>query len=177
MSVASELPNFTPALGHTYMPPPKANRSKVTESQLTQASKESTPMPDSLPGAKKVSSPLSANTSTYLNSRLFSESLDLTLRYGEEYMDENPITGHPGDFHLSTTGRKGKDNLKVPPVAKGHPQNQAKTFATTSEAKGVDTPTARKGSKSEKSPKTPGIPKPKRRKSKAPSSAGGISPT
>jgi mediator of RNA polymerase II transcription subunit 6 len=138
-------------------------------------------MPDSLPSAKKAL-PLSANTSTYLSSRLLGESLDLTLRYADEYMDENPITGHPGDFHLSTTGRKGRDNLKALPASKSLSQSQSgvKTTAPpTPEKIVVDVPplSMRKGSKGDKSPKTPGMPKPKRRKSKALVSAGGISPT
>jgi mediator of RNA polymerase II transcription subunit 6 len=164
--------------------PLNANRSKTSESHLAHASKENTPIPDSLSSAKKTS-PSSVNTSTYLSSRLLAESLDMTLRYGEEYMDENPITGHPGDFHLSTTGRKGRpgDALKVPPVTtKGlSQQSQAKTNTappTPEAAKAADiVPPVRKGSRGDKSPKTPGMPKPKRRKSKALSSAGGISPT
>jgi mediator of RNA polymerase II transcription subunit 6 len=108
----------------------------------------------------------------------------MTLRYGEEYMDENPITGHPGDFHLSTTGRKG-NTLKIPPgpaASKGlTPYSQAKTATETptpEAAKAADViPPVRKGSRGDKSPKTPGMPKPKRRKSKGLNSAGGVSPT
>ena len=32
------------------------------------------------------------------------------MRFGGEYIDKNPITGRPGEFHLSSTGRKA-----VPP--------------------------------------------------------------
>jgi mediator of RNA polymerase II transcription subunit 6 len=142
-------------------------------------------MPDSLPpsSTKKALSP-SANTSAYASSRLLSESIDLTLRYADEYMDENPITGHPGDFHLSTTGRKSRENLKGLPASKNSSQSQSQAKSTappTPEKVVVDTNVAlvgaRKGSRGDKSPKTPGMPKPKRRKSKALGSAGGISPT
>jgi mediator of RNA polymerase II transcription subunit 6 len=91
-------------------------------------------------------------------------------------MDENPITGQPGDFHLSTTGRKEKDKLMVPLPNKGSTTATGKP-APQPPALKTDIPAARKGSKSEKSPRTPGAPKLKRRKSKAPMSAGGISPT
>lgn len=143
-------------------------------------------MPDSLPSTSaKKSLPLSANNSTYLSSRLLAESLDLTLRYADEYMDENPITGHPGDFHLSTTGRKGQQsNLKALPASRSasQSQNSLKTTAPPTPEKvvvdvNVPSVSTRKGSKGDKSPKTPGMPKPKRRKSKALGSAGGISPT
>jgi mediator of RNA polymerase II transcription subunit 6 len=142
-------------------------------------------MTDSIPptNTKKSLNP-SSNTSTYASSRLLSESLDLTLRYGDEYMDENPITGHPGDFHLSTTGRKGRENQKALPGSKSSSQSQSQAKTTgppTPEKIVVDTNVplvgARKGSKGDKSPKTPGMPKPKRRKSKGLGSAGGISPT
>ena len=88
-------------------------------------------------------------------------------------MDETPITGQPGDFHLST-GKK--DKLLVPATANKGPLSVGKLAAPTPLK--TDIPPARKGSKSEKSPKTPGggAPKPKRRKSKA-LGAGGISPT
>ena len=93
------------------MPPPTANRLKSTESQLGQASKEATPLPESLQSKK---SPTSTNSSTFLSSRLLEETLNITLKYGDEYMDENPITGQPGEFHLSSTGRKEAGKLAVP---------------------------------------------------------------
>lgn len=158
------------------MPPQQANRLKP-DSQLSQASKENTPMPDPLAGSKKSSQP-GAYTSTYLGSRLLAESLEMSIRYGDEYMDENPITGHPGEFHLSTTGRKDKNKLAVPGASRGPLSSQAKTSAPpTPEPRAGEVPPTRKGSKGDKSPRTPGMPKPKRRKSKAPISAGGLSPT
>jgi mediator of RNA polymerase II transcription subunit 6 len=177
ISTASTLPNFSPALGHTYMPPPTAK--KAPESQISQTSKENTPMPDSLPGAKKVPA-TSASSSTYLNERLLADSFRLSLQYGDEFMDENPITGQPGAFNLSTTGRKEKNKLAVPAVANGPTLSQPKTSAPptpTPELRAGVLPPVRKGSKGDKSPRTPGMPKPKRRKSKAMGSAGTISPT
>jgi len=92
-------------------------------------------------------------------------------------MDENPITGAPGEFHLSSTGRKVAEKLLVPPTA------------STTAAKGVlgagkqptplntkDLPAQKKGDKAGKSPRTPGSGKVKRRKSKV-AGAGGVSPT
>jgi len=158
------------------MPPPTSNRPKLSEPQLGQSSKENTPLPDSLPSAKKTL-PSSASNSTFLSSRLLDESFNMAFRYGDEYMDENPITGQPGDFHLSTTGRKNKDKLMVPLPGKGTSLSQVKASAPpTPEVKNAEVPPIRKGSKGDKSPKTPGMPKPKRRKSKALSSSG-ISPT
>ena len=93
-------------------------------------------------------------------------------------MDENPVTGHPGDFHFSTTGRKGREKLAVPSTAKGFMQSMKASATPTSEAKAVEVPPVRKGSKIEKSLKSPGgMPKPKKRKSKPNVSGGGITPT
>jgi mediator of RNA polymerase II transcription subunit 6 len=176
MAAAAPLPDFSPALGHRYMPPP-SNRLKATESQLAQGSKEGTPLPDALPGPKKAPPAAYTNASNYLDIKLLEESLNITLKYGDEYMDENPITGQPGDFHLSTTGRKEKDKLMVPASAKAPaPTTSAKPSAPPTPLK-TDIPPARKGSKAEKSPRTPGMPKPKRRKSSKAQGAGGISPT
>jgi mediator of RNA polymerase II transcription subunit 6 len=170
MSTAANLPDFSPALGHRYMPPP-SNRLKATESQLNQGSKEATPLPGTLTDSKKASS-ANINASNYLDVRLLEESLNITLKYGDEYMDENPITGQPGEFHLSTSGRK--DKLMVPTATKT-PTPSAKPTAPPTPLK-TDIPPARKGSKPDKSPRTPGTSKPKRRKSKM-QSTGSITPT
>ena len=175
MAAAAPLPDFSPALGHRYMPPP-SNRLKATESQLAQGSKETTPLPDALPGSKKAPPAANTNASNYLDIKLLEESLNITLKYGDEYMDENPITGQPGDFHLSTTGRKEKDKLMVPASAKA-PAPTASAKLTAPTPLKTDIPPARKGSKTEKSPRTPGMPKLKRRKSSKAQGAGGISPT
>ncbi|KAG0648609.1 Mediator complex subunit 6 [Hyphodiscus hymeniophilus] len=172
MSIAARLPDFSPALGHRYLPPP-SSRLKAIESQLSQGSKEPTPLPDALQTSKKVPSSADINASNYLDVRLLEESLNITQKYGDEYMDENPVTGQPGDFHLSTTGRKDKDKLSVPVVKAPAPAASGKPSAPPTPLK-TDIPPARKGSKS---PRTPGMPKPKRRKSSKVHSAGGISPT
>jgi mediator of RNA polymerase II transcription subunit 6 len=166
LSTAASLPDFSPSLGHTYMPPPSSTRLKGSETQPGQASKEATPLPDALNNSKKA--PQASNSSSYIGSRLLEETLNISLKYGEEYMDENPITGQPGDFHLSTTGRD-KDKLVAPVPTKGTTVASNKLNASPLAKLDTDIPPSRKGSKSDKSPKTPGggAPKPKRRKSKA----------
>jgi mediator of RNA polymerase II transcription subunit 6 len=173
LSTAISLPDFSPSLGHTYMPPPSSNRLKALESQLDQTSKEATPLPDALSSKK---APLAPNTNSYMDGRLLEETLNITLKYGNEYMDENPITGQPGDFHLSTTGRD-KDRPVMPLPNKTPTVATAKPGASPMAKLVTDIPPPRKGSKSDKSPKTPGggVPKPKRRKSKA-LGPGGTSP-
>jgi mediator of RNA polymerase II transcription subunit 6 len=175
MTTAAPLPKFTPALGNIYLTPEYLSRKKATESRIGRtSSKENTPLPESQQSKKAAATP----SNNQLNSRLLEETLNITLKYGDEYMDEIPITGQPGEFHLSSTGRK-TENLMVPvaapkgPLAAPTPKPAPPALKTDIE------PAARKGSKSEKSPRTPGMPKLKRRKSKVTGSGGGggVSPS
>ena len=152
-----------------------AARPKATDSQLaTQTSRQNSPAADSIGGSRKQPS-VGGSTSAYVNARLLEESFRLSMRYGDEYMDENPITGHPGAFNLTSTGRKAKDNLAGPTQKTASLQNATKGGTSLVDDKATDAPPTRKGSKSDKTPKTPGIPKPKRKKSKV-LNAGGVTP-
>jgi mediator of RNA polymerase II transcription subunit 6 len=73
-------------------------------------------------------------------------------------MDENPITGHPGKFHLSSTGRKERPRAPTLNPLTTNLKNPVST-------KAVD---KKDGTKEAKTPKTPnsGISKPKRKKTK-----------
>ncbi|KAH7377988.1 mediator of RNA polymerase-like protein II transcription subunit 6 [Cadophora sp. MPI-SDFR-AT-0126] len=174
---AAALPEFSPALGHVYMQPPSGGRLKSGESQLGQGSKENTPLPESLQNPKKPNPSASASGADYLDNRLLEETISISLKYGDEYMDEIPITGTPGEFHLSSTGRNDKDKLMVPAITKG-PTLPSKPPTPAPPPLKTDVPPERKNSKAEKSPKTPGMPKPKRRKSKGLGlGSGGMSPT
>lgn len=93
-------------------------------------------------------------------------------------MDENPITGEPGAFHLTTTGRVEKDKLAVPVVSKGGIGSKTGTPAPPSSLKTTGIEVKKEGLKGEKTPtKSPGVKGPKRRKSKGVNSAGGVTPT
>lgn len=107
-------------------------------------------MPD---GITKSSNAPRQNKNVSLQ-RLADESYGIHMKYGGEYIDENPITGRPGDFHLSSTGRKEKLTLQL---------GQGPLSANTNTKLAED---AKKDSKGDKAPKTPTMPKPKRRKSK-----------
>lgn len=70
-------------------------------SQQTQQSKELTPMPDSQTTVKAPLSSVSSKDTSYQDTRNLMEALNLLSRYGDEYMDEMPLTGEPGSFILS----------------------------------------------------------------------------
>lgn len=122
MKSASTLPTFTPSYGHTYMPPGARTKETNGASQASQ-SKEATPMPDaSFPSTDSQStnkSTLSNTSSSFQDTRSLAESFSLFTRYGDEFMDENPLVGEPGSFILSrtggeTTGPAGKAAPKLP---------------------------------------------------------------
>ncbi|KAK1766157.1 MED6 mediator sub complex component-domain-containing protein [Phialemonium atrogriseum] len=159
---ADNVQNWSPASGRVYKnPTPTAtSRPKGLES------KEATPMPDGL--GKGSSTNQKAGSKTAPDSRLAEESLAIHLRYGGEYMDENPITGQPGSFHLSSTGRK--DKLAAPPpqpLGGGSIKRDgtAPPLPALNTKVAAENPLARNG-KETKSPRTGAAPKPRRRKSK-----------
>jgi mediator of RNA polymerase II transcription subunit 6 len=117
-----------------------------------------------MPGAEQKAT--TSRERTTLDARLAEESLTLHLRYGGEYMDLNPITGQPGSFHLSSTGRKDNKNiLSVAATANDEPLTlkDAGLPQLDTKAAAADNPLSK--GKETKSPRT-GAPKPKRRKSK-----------
>ncbi|KAH8821462.1 mediator of RNA polymerase-like protein II transcription subunit 6 [Xylogone sp. PMI_703] len=173
ISTAADLPEFTPALGHTYLPPTTTKAAKAPESQLAQVTKENTPLPDVVSDTKKTNTS-SMKSSSYASSRLLEESLAITMKYGDEYMDENPITGYPGEFHLSSSGRKEKDKPTTAPLAKASSTTGGKPAGPALTIPKIDPATVKKATKS---PKTPGMPKPKRKKSGKIGTPGNISPT
>ncbi len=175
VSAANALPNFTPERGHTYFPS-KSARAKVADA--SQGSRAGTPMPDV---AAKPTTAASNTTNSYLDDRLLEESFNLSLRYGDEYMDENPITGQPGAFNLTSTGRHNPPSVQS--LRKTALQNITKAAvapaaAAVEEKKEVGdaaarpNPTRKKSTAGDKS----GKPKIKRKKSKVGTASGNITP-
>lgn len=166
LSVASPLPLFTPSVGHTYLPPTAKSPSSVPSTQAAQMSKESTPMPGTQEGTPmpRLSS-FKAPTANTNALQTLSDSLTLSLTYGNEYMDTNPLVGEPGSFRV-TKSREEKPKA----IAKTETPFKAAERPKEIQTQGLGKE-ARKGSKGgEKSPITPGAAikgDKKRRKSKA----------
>lgn len=163
-SLASSLQNFSPALGHTYLPPcSKSSPSTTQNSTYRNTSKEDASLSD-IPGinvAKYLNPTHNSrnDTDSILATRLFEESINIFLKYGDEYMDENPVTGEPGAFHLSSTGRKEKEKLILHSTNNG-PLQQLKSLHLKS-----DFPSQSKEKRGDKAQKIAGG-KPKRKKSR-----------
>ncbi|KAI9783725.1 MAG: Mediator of RNA polymerase II transcription subunit 6 [Peltula sp. TS41687] len=182
LSTASSLPLFSPSVGNTYTrPTPVAPTSAPTIQLTAQASKESTPMPDNVPRTVKVptAAAAAATTESLQETRSLAESFNMTLRYMDEYIDENPLQGEPGSFILSTA--HGPSHSKNPSQAK--PTTTAKTAAdsetateppTDGEGAGATAKKTTTTTSGEKNPTGPNVPaKPKRRKSKVTGVIGG----
>lgn len=188
MDQATPLPIFTPAVGYTYHPPAPA---KTTTTQALQSqsftSRENSIGPISHQPSQRSSSiePASQITTTTTSSdprdaALLGQSLRLMLAYGDEYMDENPLQGEPGNFVYAHTkervrarhaeaeaaAAKAKEKEQIRETDDKSKSTTPAAFTSTadkikSEA-GAETkpPVNRKGSKNEAGGK-------KRRKSKA----------
>lgn len=173
LPLADSVRTWTPSSRDAYRQPPPADLGNNTAATKTAVpSKEATPMPTRegsvAPAANtagKTASPFARNDQTALD-RLAEESFHIHMRYGGDYIDENPITGRPGEFHLSSTGRKDKLAPPAPP-----PAAAPKPVAPPLNTKLADE--IKREGKPDKSPRTPGAPKPKRRKSKMGGNSGG----
>lgn len=199
LSTASSLPIFTPSLGHTYLPPVSKNVTPGSSLQTTQASKESTPMPGGgtpLPAIQETVNSAKASKSTsdlgLQGVQMLEYSYSLFNRYGNEYMDENPIVGEPGSFKLSKSQGSSLATSMTTSKTSSQAQEGSKTSSQTTEMptpakSAVPTPQLktddlpapiRKATKgSEKSPTTPSTKEKKsRRKSKAAGDRGATTP-
>ena len=190
LSAASSLPMFTPAVGYSYLPPNPKTVSPSSSFQPTQSSKEASPMPGAstpLPATQdtSMSSKVSSQSKPDVNFQgiqMLAESYNLSMRYANEYMDENPIVGEPGSFRLtkshdSTLTSSMSTNIssqsfqsstpaQVVAPLKEDPPPQLKTDD-------FPAPTRKPTKGSEKSPITPGTKEKKEKKERRKSKAAG----
>ncbi|KAL8778206.1 MAG: hypothetical protein Q9213_007514 [Squamulea squamosa] len=105
IAIASDLPTVTPSIGHTYLPPAPKSLVSATSTQMSQTSKESTPMPGTQDSAsvRSLSTSRLLSTHDFESPQLLQASFELSMRYGHEYMDDNPLVGEPGSFIISKT--------------------------------------------------------------------------
>ena len=114
-----------------------------------------------MPDAGGKATPAAPKNDDVPMERAVEEAFMVHMRYGGDYIDENPITGRPGEFHLSSTGRK-----PVAPPQLGQPAGIGAMAGPT-----INTKVEDKKDGKEKTPKSATMPKIKRRKSKIKSAA------
>ncbi|KAK1778394.1 MED6 mediator sub complex component-domain-containing protein [Copromyces sp. CBS 386.78] len=190
LPIVDQVSDWAPAVGRRYITPsqPSTGAGAGSSTTIYTASRTATPLPEGLPSATATNKPGATKTGgttndPILDSLLMEEALLTHERYGTEYMDENPITGKPGEFHLTSTGRKAQQTNKnggsgaftLKEAAAALPALNTKGLGAAGSnplAKGAAAAAAANAvaGKETKSPKTPGgvggPPKPKRRKSK-----------
>lgn len=143
LPIASDVQSWSPSLGRVYEAPTTTGPTAATTKP-----REATPMPDTNKTPAILDQP---------HSRFLEEALNINLQFGDHHMDENPITGRPGEFHLSSTGRKGTAvNLSATAAAN---LKKVTVLPALNTKVGVssENPLAAKGptGKETKSPKTP----------------------
>jgi mediator of RNA polymerase II transcription subunit 6 len=126
---AAPLPLYTPATGYTYYPPATAKTLAASQA-LTSTSREAStaPTPADLPASSTLDPTTQATTSTLepkatkdadpRAQKAFYESLHNMVLYGDEYMDENPLRGEPGNFTFSATKHHVRAKAEAAEAAK-----------------------------------------------------------
>lgn len=150
LAAAEGAQKWRASTGHVYQLP----SSQTPSRRKGQASSAGTPAPEAPP---KPTPAFQENRELSLE-RASEEAFMVHMRHGGEYIDENPITGRPGEFHLSSTGRKA-----VPPPKAG---TESGIGALNGPSPASAKPEDKKDIKTEKSPKSANLARPRRRKSK-----------
>ncbi|GAB0135620.1 hypothetical protein EsDP_00003951 [Epichloe bromicola] len=146
LPAAESIRKWRPSTGHVYHLPTN-NQPRPSKAQ---ESKEGTPLPEGANRQAPKNDELSLERSA-------EEAFMMHMRHGGEYIDENPITGRPGEFHLSSTGRKAV------PVPKKGPETGIGAMngpAVSAKADG------KKDGKGPKTPRSATTPRLKRKKNK-----------
>ncbi|KAK3902829.1 MED6 mediator sub complex component-domain-containing protein [Staphylotrichum tortipilum] len=137
LPAATRVQTWSPSLGRLYKTP------QTPKHHQPQQTREATPL-----------STTAAPTTKLPTSRLLDDALLLDLQFGGQNLNENPITGRPGEFQLSSTGRVGPAtaaNAKKAAVIPTLPSLNTKLGGTVGGGEAAKMPTG----KETKSPKTP----------------------
>ena len=141
---AANLPTFSPASGYSYLPhaapgkptttsasgsasasPARSREGSVVPGAETQSLRSGSLLPESQQGA---------NSNTQ-DSRLLARSFQTYLEFGDEYMDENPLIGEPGNFSFMHSAaavkkRRADEEAAAAAAAKAKEQQAASRVAT-----------------------------------------------
>lgn len=143
-------------------------------------------MPGASVQAETANDPVMAGTTTtstqssVASTQALYESFAQFMRYGNEYMDENPLVGEPGKFVFSSS----KQHLQTQQEQAARKAEQAAALKLQTDLKRAVTPqepsrpatpqlvSAKPPKAERKQGAAGGPPKPKRRKSRAPTTPG-----
>ncbi|KAI1824775.1 MED6 mediator sub complex component-domain-containing protein [Xylaria intraflava] len=162
---ADEASVWSPSRGHIYkVATPTGNLRPRNPAE----SKETTPRPEAKPAGNRTASGADPKRSDPDLSasdlvRHAEHSMLIHMQSGGDYEDENPITGKPGAFNLSKTGRT--DKLQVPGITALNTSFKSASILDIGGKKTKDG-NAKAGDKTPKTP-TSGTSKLKRKRSKS----------
>jgi mediator of RNA polymerase II transcription subunit 6 len=184
VEIANDLPRYTPATGYHYLPqtvkrtanagsvagsPPGSREGSVAPGGDSQSMRSGSILPDS-------SLPAVATTTSFQETRLLRDSLRLAFQHGDEFTDENPLSGEPGSlkFATSTAAVKKRRADEEAAAAKARAEKESATTSRAASPKIEKVPSppavfteAKTAIKGEKSGKVRNSEKIKRRKSRA----------
>ncbi|KAF2031621.1 hypothetical protein EK21DRAFT_62631 [Setomelanomma holmii] len=101
--ISQNMAHWSPATGYSYMPPSyEAPKAAPVGSRVGSPTLAPTELEQSQ-GAATVQAADVEDVMTEFSDALFMQSLALTNRFGDEYMDENPLKGEPGAFVFTNT--------------------------------------------------------------------------
>lgn len=109
---AASLPSFSPTTGHTYLPqtvkptgttsiagsPARSREGSVAPGIDSQSLRSGSLAPDS-----QSVGPSTTAASNAQDARLLAQSLQMSIQFTDEYMDENPLLGEPGTFKFTSS--------------------------------------------------------------------------
>jgi mediator of RNA polymerase II transcription subunit 6 len=153
--LSQNMTHWSPATGHSYFPSSlDAPKAAATTSRIGSPTLAPTDLEQADGATAQPTDP--AESTTDFSDALFLESLRLTNRFGDEYMDENPLKGEPGAFVFTNTKNavdernKAQEQMaqaassQVPaPRLETQPPSVAPSVAAT--PKGASTPAAIEG--------------------------------
>jgi mediator of RNA polymerase II transcription subunit 6 len=186
--LSQNMTHWSPATGHSYFPSSyEAPKAAETASRIGSPTLAPTEL-DQPEGVATAQAADPAESTTEFSDALFMQSLMLTNRYGDEYMDENPLKGEPGAFVFTNTKNAVDERNKaqeqssqaasqptalkvdtrpssVAPSVAATPKGAATPIATEAHSRKSSTTNATKDKKRERrkskglaSPTTPGVP-------------------
>lgn len=202
--VAGGLPRYTPAAGHHYLP--RAQKQTASNSATATpeggspapGSRDESVVPDradsqahksaSVDGDSKQAT-AGQNTSNYRDTQLLNQSLDFTFLHGDEFVDENPLIGEPGNLRFATSTAAVKKRRADEEAAESKARAERESASTSrmpspKPEKAAPTPPAvfsetkvAKAEKASKEDRRGGKPDKKRKKSRANNGGTATSPT
>lgn len=151
VDAANELPSFDPAMGgHYYLRPQNkpAAATGVTSGPTSPGMSREGSVADAH-SVRSGSVDLNNNqagggdpSASALEDRLLRESLGMSVQFGDEYMDENPIIGEPGKFSFtsSTAAVKKRKADEEAAATKAKLEKEAKSASAASTPKVAKAP-------------------------------------